>query len=221
MPVGSRAVRFAWLGTPKFGWLRMLNISARKCSDLVSPNANCLKREKSQLTSLGPISVDRKSTRLNSSHGYISYAVFCLKKKKDLCESPRQPPCPDPCTPWLAQPPSIPPLYARQSRRRSLARRTRHSCPDLMERLCRSQASEIADAERMSEYQISLACVDVLSNSTKAVCGRDLRVDAGRKLRFAALTHIAFLVYLLSFFFLKDPAPPKFSPLPQHVALPI
>src|SRR2546422_1840202 len=34
---------------------------------------------------------DRKSTRLNSSHGYISYAVFCLKKKKqhtysnDLC----------------------------------------------------------------------------------------------------------------------------------------
>src|SRR2546429_7266260 len=29
---------------------------------------------------LGPR--DRKSTRLNSSHGYISYAVFCLKKKK-------------------------------------------------------------------------------------------------------------------------------------------
>src|SRR2546422_7931438 len=29
---------------------------------------------------------DRKSTRLNSSHGYISYAVFCLKKKKILNE---------------------------------------------------------------------------------------------------------------------------------------
>src|SRR2546429_2055868 len=28
--------------------------------------------------------LDRKSTRLNSSHGYISYAVFCLKKKKKL-----------------------------------------------------------------------------------------------------------------------------------------
>src|SRR5687768_17988065 len=28
------------------------------------------------------ITLDRKSTRLNSSHGYISYAVFCLKKKK-------------------------------------------------------------------------------------------------------------------------------------------
>src|SRR2546429_8920902 len=30
------------------------------------------------------ITQDRKSTRLNSSHGYISYAVFCLKKKKKL-----------------------------------------------------------------------------------------------------------------------------------------
>src|SRR2546422_6010957 len=29
-----------------------------------------------------PLRADRKSTRLNSSHGYISYAVFCLKKKK-------------------------------------------------------------------------------------------------------------------------------------------
>src|SRR2546422_6126975 len=32
---------------------------------------------------LGGLLSDRKSTRLNSSHGYISYAVFCLKKKKD------------------------------------------------------------------------------------------------------------------------------------------
>src|SRR3989449_5969256 len=31
---------------------------------------------------LDPKLPDRKSTRLNSSHGYISYAVFCLKKKK-------------------------------------------------------------------------------------------------------------------------------------------
>src|SRR2546422_8156412 len=29
---------------------------------------------------------DRKSTRLNSSHGYISYAVFCLKKKNKLAQ---------------------------------------------------------------------------------------------------------------------------------------
>src|SRR2546422_7909100 len=30
---------------------------------------------------------DRKSTRLNSSHGYISYAVFCLKKKKQSVDA--------------------------------------------------------------------------------------------------------------------------------------
>src|SRR2546422_7583114 len=39
---------------------------------------------------------DRKSTRLNSSHGYISYAVFCLKKKTEA--HPGQPPVPNPGT---------------------------------------------------------------------------------------------------------------------------
>src|SRR2546422_1822149 len=34
-----------------------------------------------QLAYEGALRLDRKSTRLNSSHGYISYAVFCLKKK--------------------------------------------------------------------------------------------------------------------------------------------
>src|SRR5687768_17746338 len=34
-----------------------------------------------QISSLDDYTSDRKSTRLNSSHGYISYAVFCLKKK--------------------------------------------------------------------------------------------------------------------------------------------
>src|SRR2546422_7017264 len=36
-------------------------------------------------------SPDRKSTRLNSSHGYISYAVFCLKKKNAAREGPDEP----------------------------------------------------------------------------------------------------------------------------------
>src|SRR6266436_7997450 len=39
------------------------------------------------LPRVGP---DRKSTRLNSSHGYISYAVFCLKKKKNTTITPRK-----------------------------------------------------------------------------------------------------------------------------------
>src|SRR2546430_11115824 len=34
---------------------------------------------------LGSPVIDRKSTRLNSSHSQISYAVFCLKKKIQLC----------------------------------------------------------------------------------------------------------------------------------------
>src|SRR2546422_4393697 len=40
-------------------------------------------------TNAGPL--DRKSTRLNSSHGYISYAVFCLKKKNRLPYYPDSP----------------------------------------------------------------------------------------------------------------------------------
>src|SRR5256884_605852 len=42
--------------------------------------------------------LDRKSTRLNSSHGYISYAVFCLKKKKKTRVPRLLPPDPLPCT---------------------------------------------------------------------------------------------------------------------------
>src|SRR2546422_6515118 len=44
--------------------------------------AVCPKREAAKRASR-----DRKSTRLNSSHGYISYAVFCLKKKRKRHES--------------------------------------------------------------------------------------------------------------------------------------
>src|SRR2546429_9653678 len=47
---------------------------------------NMSKTSRSSQFAAGQIPVtdgtDRKSTRLNSSHGYISYAVFCLKKKK-------------------------------------------------------------------------------------------------------------------------------------------
>src|SRR2546422_1839847 len=42
------------------------------------------KRDKSGTREETDSDKDRKSTRLNSSHGYISYAVFCLKKKKKL-----------------------------------------------------------------------------------------------------------------------------------------
>src|SRR2546422_10149616 len=45
-----------------------------------TPPATVLQEKRSQTSCPG--TADRKSTRLNSSHGYISYAVFCLKKKK-------------------------------------------------------------------------------------------------------------------------------------------
>src|SRR5712675_3000369 len=46
------------------------------------PSATCTNAPNLVRLTIGP-STDRKSTRLNSSHGYISYAVFCLKKKKN------------------------------------------------------------------------------------------------------------------------------------------
>src|SRR5258708_18453663 len=42
------------------------------------------------LNMVAPKNLDRKSTRLNSSHQIISYAVFCLKKKNRLLHSTRQ-----------------------------------------------------------------------------------------------------------------------------------
>src|SRR5258708_19658875 len=50
---------------------------------------------------------DRKSTRLNSSHQIISYAVFCLKKKKNYLT-----PLPRPPTPLRNHPPQPPPPLA-------------------------------------------------------------------------------------------------------------
>src|SRR2546422_2807594 len=56
--------------------LLALNFSMCKKNEVVSQNP--------QPGASSP--ADRKSTRLNSSHGYISYAVFCLKKKKHVAK---------------------------------------------------------------------------------------------------------------------------------------
>src|SRR5687768_18078260 len=60
-PGGSRRCRSFWRREFSPGSGSAFDISRRSNEELAS---------------------DRKSTRLNSSHGYISYAVFCLKKKK-------------------------------------------------------------------------------------------------------------------------------------------
>src|SRR2546422_5720538 len=51
------------LGAPAYRDLAIMHLAMYQCVNSIDP--------------------DRKSTRLNSSHGYISYAVFCLKKKKN------------------------------------------------------------------------------------------------------------------------------------------
>src|SRR2546429_6816139 len=58
--------------------------------DALPISNNCGKSDDEASLSFGRLATphpaqrrDRKSTRLNSSHGYISYAVFCLKKKKN------------------------------------------------------------------------------------------------------------------------------------------
>src|SRR5476651_1173644 len=56
---------------------------------------------------------DRKSTRLNSSHANISYAVFCLKKKHRARSTPRSP-----STPWA---PAVPRWTRRSTRPASAA----------------------------------------------------------------------------------------------------
>src|SRR5215471_21170746 len=50
----------------------------------ISPPRCCMDPHSPGLGSSVPIRRDRKSTRLNSSHVEISYAVFCLKKKKTI-----------------------------------------------------------------------------------------------------------------------------------------
>src|SRR5699024_11350582 len=56
----------------------------------VNASASCTSTDKSEINRIAPTqkaSTDRKSTRLNSSHVSISYAVFCLKKKKKTTSS--------------------------------------------------------------------------------------------------------------------------------------
>src|SRR5437879_9798563 len=60
------------------------------CLSRISMQRSCFSFAMLQMTSAKPIQ-DRKSTRLNSSHRCISYAVFCLKKKKKNPKTFRSP----------------------------------------------------------------------------------------------------------------------------------
>src|SRR5690625_7278138 len=60
-----------------------LTITRHGIGTFVSPYGNAIETGLQELRSMTAIQLDRKSTRLNSSHVAISYAVFCLKKKKE------------------------------------------------------------------------------------------------------------------------------------------
>src|SRR5687768_17952456 len=70
-------------GTAAMSSLCRLPVPIMKVLGVVEPVPGADKGYSQRLWSEG----DRKSTRLNSSHGYISYAVFCLKKKNNNIES--------------------------------------------------------------------------------------------------------------------------------------
>src|SRR2546429_2736977 len=89
--VAAVLVAVAWLYVPRYvglmideiiksrGNFAVLNTAALVILAIYVFRSLCLFVQLSLLAFVGHR--DRKSTRLNSSHGYISYAVFCLKKK--------------------------------------------------------------------------------------------------------------------------------------------
>src|SRR3989449_5750101 len=63
-------------------WIKAAEAVGLTYQDLEQPPTPLVKKLITDMESWTDPAGDRKSTRLNSSHGYISYAVFCLKKKK-------------------------------------------------------------------------------------------------------------------------------------------
>src|SRR5438067_5670274 len=80
---------------------------SRRSSDLLDLTFMSMPGPGHPAAKMGVRSLDRKSTRLNSSHVSISYAVFCLKKKVILQQPDYLPSAPQP-----PQPPQPPPLAA-------------------------------------------------------------------------------------------------------------
>src|SRR4030043_648547 len=83
------AVNHVWLEVKQGEILTLLGPSGcgktttlRCIAGLERPDEGDIIIDGQPMFSQGSVPPDRKSTRLNSSHGYISYAVFCLKKKK-------------------------------------------------------------------------------------------------------------------------------------------
>src|SRR3989449_5811603 len=68
---------------------RLKSLESLECVEAVQPILQPFKLASREVRREATVIPDRKSTRLNSSHGYISYAVFCLKKKKKISNNIR------------------------------------------------------------------------------------------------------------------------------------
>src|SRR2546422_5552670 len=75
LPICSRKIAPSWVDSPNSANTRSWSSAHRKAA---TPRKTFCATSARRTRKV----IDRKSTRLNSSHGYISYAVFCLKKKK-------------------------------------------------------------------------------------------------------------------------------------------
>src|SRR2546429_7002538 len=75
--------RFLVSGGPSAHTPSSIHTGGGTCGHCFAPPSSWLRAHRDE----GGAKQDRKSTRLNSSHGYISYAVFCLKKKKRTSET--------------------------------------------------------------------------------------------------------------------------------------
>src|SRR5256884_461304 len=164
---------------------------------------------------------DRKSTRLNSSHGYISYAVFCLKKKKKA---------------QLRQTSSAH-IHSRHRRSRSVS--WPHVTPPAAYLPLRAPPRRAVVAalwlitiRRASEPDHPWGRSDLRQWRIRCTSRRSLtqamwrcaEVGAMRPSlprQHHALVILPCLLHALFFFFLNNPAPPEISPLPPHDPLPI
>src|SRR2546430_1008566 len=152
--------------------------------------------------SFGSISIaDRKSTRLNSSHSQISYAVFCLKKKKVVVDVDL-----DPQT-WhdAGQAPREPPVgLAEELHHRWYQHNANDACFD-------EDGNGETEAARL-EYP----------HDADDEGPEDADHDGGRRSDDTGGLRqpVGDRSGVLTFFFLNDPAPPETPPLPLHAPLP-
>src|SRR2546427_1049751 len=85
-----RSTLFPYTTLFRSSFVKLGQIMATR-SDLLAPEWTAALQQLHSHAAPLPWETDRKSTRLNSSHSQISYAVFCLKKKKKK-RAPHEPP---------------------------------------------------------------------------------------------------------------------------------